>query len=152
MTQPIKLESLRELVHAGSVRVATILGQKGGYAVVANIGLQQRALGNKAGEVRMFSTTDTAVKVLRELGVQQFHVDVSQYEPGSLRPGRPDAARKMKQAAEVLAHDRWFRQEVQNTLDAIERGDEELLDSDAMWGELAGEAKQMDAAKRAGRA
>lgn len=152
MTQPIKLETLRELVHAGSVRAATILGQKGGYAVVANIGLQQRPLGNKAGEVRMFSTTDTAVKVLREIGVVQFAVDVSQYEPGNLRPSRPDVKQHYKQAAAAVAHDRWFRQEVERTLDAIQRGDEKLLDSDEMWNELTRDAKRMDAARRAGKA
>ena len=63
MLQPIKLESLRELVAAGSIKSVTILGQKGGYAVVASIGMQQRTLGTKFGEVRMFGSTDTAVKV-----------------------------------------------------------------------------------------
>lgn len=148
MAHPIKMETLRELVTAGSVRSATIMGQKGGYAVLASVGMQQRPLGTKYGKVRMFSTTDTAVKALREIGVQQFQVDVSHYEPGSLRPGRPDTVKRFKEAADVLEHDRWFRDQVQRTKAAIEAGTEPLIDSDTMWAELIAEAKRMDAARR----
>jgi hypothetical protein len=150
MSQPIKLEALRELVQAGTVKAATILGQKGGYAVVANIGMAQRPLGTKAGEVRMFSTTDTAVKVLRELGVVQFHLDVSQYEPGSLRPGRPDTTNQAKHAAQALAHDSWFRGEVERTLTALKNG-AKTIDSDTMWRGLTDDAKRINEKRHAGK-
>ncbi|EQD50270.1 hypothetical protein B2A_07363, partial [mine drainage metagenome] len=109
---PIKLESLRGLVDAGTVKSATILGREGGYTVMAKVGTQQRPLGTKFGEVRMFASTDTAVKTLREAGLSMFNLDVSEYVPGRLRAARPDVTRKAKQASAALAHDHWFREQV----------------------------------------
>ncbi|BBD80761.1 hypothetical protein [Aerosticca soli] len=149
MTRPIKIETLRELVSAGSVQSATIMGQKGGYAVLVDVGMQQRPLGTKYGKARMFATTDTAVKALREIGMQRFKVDVTHYEPGSLRPGRPDTTRRAKEAAHRLEHDRWFRDQVQRTKAAIEAGTEPLIDGDTLWAELTAEAERMDATRRA---
>jgi hypothetical protein len=147
MLQPIKLESLRELVAAGSIKSATILGQKGGYAVVASIGMQQRPLGTKFGEVRMFGSTDTAVKVLRELGLSHFNLDVSNYEEGRLRAARPDVTAKAKNAATAVAHDRWFREQVTEAIAKDARGETTWHDHDAMWDELEAQAARLVAAK-----
>lgn len=147
MLQPIKLESLRELVAAGSIKSATILGQKGGYAVVASIGMQQRPLGTKFGDVRMFGSTDTAVKVLRELGLSQFNLDVSNYEEGRLRAARPDVTAKAKNAAAAVAHDRWFREQVTEAIAKDERGEAIWHDHDAMWDELEAHAAALVVAK-----
>jgi len=147
MLQPIKLESLRELVAAGSIKSVTILGQKGGYAVVASIGMQQRTLGTKFGEVRMFGSTDTAVKVLRELGLSQFNLDVSNYEGGRLRAARPDVTAKAKNAAAAVAHDRWFREQVTAAIAKDKRGEATWHDHDAMWDELEGQTAQLVAAR-----
>lgn len=147
MLQPIKLESLRELVAAGSVKSATILGQKGGYAVLASIGMQQRPLGTKFGEVRMFGSTDTAVKVMREIGVYQFSVDVTHFEAGRLRAARPDVTEKAKNAATALAHDRWFREQVTAAIDKDKRGEAIWHEHDAMWDELEAQAVELVAAK-----
>ena len=149
MLQPIKLESLRELVAAGSIKSATILGQKGGYAVVASIGMQQRPLGTKFGEVRMFGSTDTAVKVLRELGLSQFNLDVSNYEEGRLRAARPDVTAKAKNAAAALAHDRWFRGQVQEALDKEARGEAEWIEHDVLWDGLEAYARDLVAQRDA---
>ncbi|MGH8190194.1 MAG: hypothetical protein ACREP2_01950 [Rhodanobacteraceae bacterium] len=148
MLQPIKLESLRELVAAGSVTSATILGQKGGYAVLASIGVQQRPLGTKLGEVRMFGSTDTAVKVMRDLGVYQFNVDVTHFEAGRLRAARPDVTEKAKSAATALAYDRWFRKQVSAAVDKDKRGETVWHDHDAIWDELEAQAAELVAAKQ----
>lgn len=148
MPQPIKLESLRELVAAGAVTSATILGQKGGYAVMASIGMQQRPLGTKLGEVRMFGSTDTAVKVMRDLGVYQFKVDVTHFEAGRLRAARPDVAEKAKSAATALAYDRWFRGQVSAALDKDQRGETVWHEHDAMWDELEAQAAERVASKK----
>jgi hypothetical protein len=140
MLQPIKLESLRELVSAGSVKSATILGQKGGYAVVASVGMHQRPLGTKFGDVRMFGSTDTAVKVLRDLGLFIFHLDVSNYEEGRLRAARPDVTLKAKEASQAVAHDRWFRDQVQPVMDKVEAGTAVLHDHDEVWNRMEAHA------------
>lgn len=147
MLQPIKLESLRELVAAGSLTSATILGQKGGYAIVASIGMQQRPLGTKFGEVRMFGSADTAVKVLRELGLSQFNLDVSNYQEGRLRAARPDVTAKARNAAAAVAHDRWFREQVTEAIAKDERGEATWHDHDAMWDELETQATALVAAR-----
>lgn len=123
MSHIIKLDSLRELVDAGGVTSATILGQKGGYAVVACIGMRERPLGTRQGDVRMFGRLDTAAKTLRDLGLVQFRVDVTHYEEGSLRAPRPDTKQRAGAAAEALAHDRWFREQVEATQAKIARGE-----------------------------
>ena len=147
MTQPIKPESFRDLVSSGAVKSATILGQKGGYAVLASVGMQQRALGTRSGGVRMFSTADTALKLLRDLGVYHANLDMTHYEAGSLRPGRPDITKKNREANAALEHDRWFREQVRGTLDAIEAGTEPLTDSETMWARLRAKARALDVGK-----
>lgn len=143
MSEPLKPESFRELVKSGVVTSATILGQKGGYAVLASIGMQQRPLGTRSGEVRMFSTADTAIKLLRELGIYHADLDVTHYEAGSLRPGRPDTAEKNRAANAALEHDRWFRAQVQEALDKMENGTAEFIDHDTMWDELEAYAREL---------
>ncbi len=145
MSQPIKPESFRELVTSGAVKSATILGRKGGYALLASIGMQQRPLGTRSGDVRMFSTADTALKLLRELGVYHANVDVTQYEAGSLRPPRPDTAQKNRAANAALEHDKWFRAQVREARDGLKDGTVELVDSEAMWGRLRAKARELDA-------
>jgi len=140
MLRPIKLESLRELVAAGSVKSATILGQKGGYAVMARVGTQQRPLGTKLGDVRMFGSADTAVKVMRELGLSLFNLDVSNYEEGRLRAARPDVTQKAKEASAAVAHDRWFRDQVQTVKDKLDAGMTDLHNHAAVWNRLEAHA------------
>lgn len=147
MTQPIKPESFRDLVSSGVVTSVQIAGRKGGYAVLADIGRQRRPLGTRQGEVRMFSTADTALKLLHDLGMYHAQVDTSKYEEGRLRPARPDIARKSREARAALEHDRWFRAQVRGTLDAIEAGTEPLLDSETAWADLRVKARALDVGK-----
>jgi hypothetical protein len=137
---PIKLEMLRELVDAGSVNAATIVGQTGGYAVVAKVGLQQRPLATKQGQVKMFANADTAIRTLRELGVFHTSVDSSNWHEGRLRSARPDVTQKAKAANTALAHDRWFRDQVNNVKDEIEVGTVTLIGHDALWDGLEAHA------------
>lgn len=149
MMQPIKPESFRDLVSSGAVKSATILGQKGGYAVLASVGMQQRPLGTRTGAVRMFSTADTALKLLRELGVYHAQLDMTHYEAGSLRPARPDIARKNREANAALEHDRWFRDQVESTKAKIERGEMRLIPHDEFWDGIEAYARELVAKRDA---
>ncbi|MET0616606.1 MAG: hypothetical protein ABWZ54_02470 [Luteibacter sp.] len=152
MAQPIKLESLRELVSTGAVKTATILGQKGGYAVLADTGLHERVLTNKTGQVKMFATTDTAVKELARVGLSSFVVDISQYEKGRLRAPRTDVIDRARRAAAALEHDTWFRAQVEEALLAERQGTASWHSQDDVWAavmEAAG--RKASQAKPAGR-
>lgn len=87
---PIRIEALRELIAAGSVRSVTLLGQRGGWAVTVRVGLAERVLANRQGDPRLFATLDASGRALRALGVAEFAVDAVAFEAGRLRPARPD--------------------------------------------------------------
>ena len=108
----VKLALLRELVEAGSVRSAAIIGLPGGYAVQVRYGMSDRALAARTGEVRVFAKIDAAAKTLRGLGVVKAELDLSGYSPGSLlSKRRPDRAQALKDAHKAL-HDKSFRDPV----------------------------------------
>lgn len=145
MTAQIKPELFKELATTGALRSATILGQKGGFALEADVGRERRLLGKRDGQVRLFSTADTAMKLLRDLGILLAKVDMTHYEAGSLRPARPDIARKSREAHGALEHDKWFRDQVRAARDGLKDGTVELVDSEAMWGRLRARARELDA-------
>ncbi|WP_213949898.1 hypothetical protein [Luteibacter sp. dw_328] len=136
MAEPIKLENLRDLISMGAVKTATILGQKGGFAVLASTGLQERILANKVGQVKMFATTDTAVKELARLGLSSFLVDISHYEKGLLRAPRTDVTERAKRAAAALEHEQWFRAQVDEAIQQEESGVATLHAHDDVWAEV----------------
>lgn len=112
----VKIETLRELIAAGSVRSATLLGQRGGYAVLVCVGTQERVLANRAGAARLYARLDTAAKDLREMGLTEFGVNVVNFESGRLRPARPDRAAQLRRAHAAAAHDTWFRVQIDQSL------------------------------------
>ncbi|WP_052191457.1 hypothetical protein [Luteibacter sp. 9133] len=122
MPHPIKLDALRDLVSSGAVKTATILGEKGGFTVHADAGSSERVLTNRAGQVKMFATTDTAVRELARAGLSSFLVDISQYQKGLLRAPRTDVSDRAKRASEALEHERWFRAKVDEALQQEEQG------------------------------
>jgi len=110
----VKLATLRELVEAGSVRSASIIGLPGGYAIQVRFGLSDRALAARTGDVRIFSKIDGAAKTLRSLGVVKAELDTSGYSPGSvLSKRRPDRTQALKDAHKSALHDKWFRSQVE---------------------------------------
>lgn len=141
----VKIETLRELIAAGAVRSATLLGQRGGYAVLVRAGMAERYLANKAGTVKLYARLDTAAKDLRELGLAEFGVNVVNFEPGRLRPARPDRVTGLKRAHQLAAHDAWFREQVQQTLAKVERGEGALLSHDEVITRLRAHAAERDA-------
>jgi hypothetical protein len=136
VAEPIKLENLRDLISMGAVKTATIRGQKGGFAVLAKAGVTERILANKVGQVRMFATTDTAVKELARLGLSLFVVDITQYEKGLLRAPRTDVTERARRAAAALEHEQWFRAQVDEALQQEESGVATLHGHDDVWAEV----------------
>ena len=111
--------TLEHLVEAGAVRGASIVGQPGGWGVVIQYGMTERALAAKRGAVRIFRKFETLVGYLKGIGIASYQVDASQFDPVALKTGRTrtDAAERMKSAHAAAAYVDWLTKEVQEALD-----------------------------------
>ncbi|HRF83065.1 MAG: hypothetical protein LCH59_05175 [Proteobacteria bacterium] len=101
MPDLVKLATARELVDAGAVTQAEVIGQPGGWAVQLQTHNQARVLATKGNEPRRFGTFESALKVLRELGVRldMLRVDAARWDAPSAAGTRqrPDRSAAMKQ-------------------------------------------------------
>jgi hypothetical protein len=96
MGESILLNEFRNLVEAGHITAAVLVGQKGGYRIVVQHESNNRVLCSARGPVRVFASLDTAVPYLKGLGLSEFIVNASQFVPGRLRSPRPDRSEAMK--------------------------------------------------------
>ena len=134
----VKFAMLRELVEAGSVRSAAIVGLPGGYAVQVRYGMSDRALAARTGDVRIFSKIDGAAKTLRSLGVVKAELDTSGYSPVSvLSKRRPDRTRALKDAHTSALHDKWFRSQVELAVTEADSPNAVWHEHDALFDALA---------------
>lgn len=112
--------TLARLVEAGAVRGATVVGQPGGWGVVVQYGMTERALAAKRGAVRIWKRFETLVAYLKEMGLAKYQVDAVNYTPEALKEStakRPDAADRLKRAHEAAAYKGWLAAEVQAAID-----------------------------------
>ncbi len=122
---PVKLAEVRQLVDAGALSGANteVIGVKGGYTVrfMLRQGKVARVLATKEGELRVFSTADSALRQLRAIAVSLGNVVVrsSTYQPATLRPGRDDRRQAMQQAND---YGRWLKAETDATLARVASG------------------------------
>jgi hypothetical protein len=126
--ETIDHSTLAELVKAGAVRGAHVVGQPGGWSLRVKYGVAERALAaQRSRQVRVFRRMDTLVSYLKAVGIERFDVDAAEYESaGGTSHTRPDRAEAMRRTHEAAAHDRWFREQVE---DAIK----EANDSKTEW-------------------
>lgn len=124
-TVPVKLAEVRQLVDAGALSDANteVIGVKGGYTVrfMLRQGKVARVLATKEGDLRVFSTADSALRQLRAIAVSLGNVVVrsSTYQPAALRPGRDDRRQAMQQAND---YGRWLKAETDATLARVASG------------------------------
>ncbi len=122
---PVKLAEVRQLVDAGALSDANteVIGVKGGYTVRFKLrrGKAARVLATKQGELRVFSTADSALRQLRAVAMSLGNVVVrsSTYQPAALRPGREDRRQAMQQAND---YGRWLKAETDATLARVAGG------------------------------
>jgi hypothetical protein len=107
-------KAVQSLVEARAIRGATVLGQKGGWAVLVRYGALERAVAAQRAQIpRLFRNLTSAAAFVRDgLGLARFDVDARQHEPDTGARRRPDQAARMKARHEAAAHDAWFRAEV----------------------------------------
>jgi len=118
-TDTIDHVTLERLVEANAVRGASIIGQPGGWGIVIQYGVTERALAAKRGAMRVFRKFETLVAYLKKIGIVTYQVDASDFDSGLLKTvhQRLDASERMKNAHQAAAYDKWFHAQVQEALD-----------------------------------
>jgi hypothetical protein len=135
-TSTIDHATLAGRVAAGAIRGARIVGRAGGWGIVVKDGRAARTLAARRGSARLFRRFETLVGYLKQIGLDRYEVDASGYVPGTPARQRPDSAKRLAQAHAAAEHDRWFRAQVQGTLDGIRQGRIGVVSSeehDARW-------------------
>jgi hypothetical protein len=118
-TEIIDHSALVRLVENGSVSGTIIVAKPGGWSVEIRQGSRKCALtAQRSGQVRLFKRLETLVTYLQGLGISQFNVDASGYDPLQLKTyARPDRSEALKQAHEAAAYEEWFKRQVQISID-----------------------------------
>ena len=121
--------TLEHLVEAGAVRGANIVGQPGGWGVVVQYGMTERALAAKRGAVRIFRKFETLVGYLKDIGIVKYQVDASQYDPVALQAERTrsDASKRLKDAHEASAYRNWLEGKVSASKAGLEDGSNKAI-------------------------
>lgn len=115
--ETIDHSTLSKLIEAGSIRDAEVIGQPGGWSVVVNYGMSQRALAARRGQVRLFRNFETLAEYLKGMGYVKLTVNTADFDrtlPKSRT--RPDAAEHLRQAHQAAMYDKWFRGQVGQAL------------------------------------
>lgn len=118
MPETIDQGMLEKLVESHSVRGASVVAQTGGWGVVIQYGTKEGALAVRRGNVRLWSKLETLVSFLSRMGIDHFKVDASGYD-ASVKPARTrrDSSERLRETHEAAAYDKWFREQVQESLD-----------------------------------
>jgi hypothetical protein len=119
MAETIDHSTLARLAEAGAVKGAHIVGHSGGWSVLVKSGKTERSLAaQRSRRVRLFRRLETLVAYLKDMGIARFEVDAANYDPNpATATRRPDRAEALKRAHEAAAHDVWFREQVQASID-----------------------------------
>ncbi len=113
VTETIDHATLAELVEAGALRGAHVVGQPGGWSLRVKYGAAERSLAaQRSRQVRVFRRMETLVSYLKDIGIERFDVDAADYEAEGGK-SRPDRAEAMRRTHEAAAHDKWFREQVE---------------------------------------
>ncbi|MFY8082145.1 MAG: hypothetical protein ACOVN7_00240 [Rubrivivax sp.] len=114
--------TLRRLVAAGANVGAEVVGSGRSWGIVINYGRSSQTLAATRGRPKTFRQFETLTGYLKALGIVEYRVNAAAFEPGGTRKEAPDrrsvtASVRMKRAHEAAAHDAWFREQVQASID-----------------------------------
>lgn len=154
MNQTIDTATARRMAEAGAIRGVAIIGQPGGWSVMLKVGMTEKPLGGqRTDRPRTWRSLDTLTQYLRE----DLHIvrvdglDATHYGAGDVaRPGRPDAAARMKRAHEAAAHDAWFKAEVEQALKEADDPATQWVSHEAVMTKLAKRRAKYTKAIKAG--
>lgn len=114
--------TLRRLVNAGANVDAEVVGAAGGWGVVINFGRARQTLTVTRGKPRTFRLFETLAGYLKDLGITEVSVNTAGFQPGARASDPADkrsaaASARMTRAHQAAAHDAWFREQVQASID-----------------------------------
>ncbi len=146
--------TLRRLVDAGAHVGVEVVGGVGGWGVVINYGRASQTLAATRGTPRTWRQFETLAGYLKELGIVEYRVNTAEFEPGAAA-ARPDdkrramASERMKHAHQAAAHDTWFRQQVQASIDDPRASVDDEVAKQQFAAKRAALAKRAGAGKKA---
>ena len=114
--------TLRRLVDAGAHVGAEVVGGAGGWGVVISYGRASQTLAATRGAPRTWRQFETLANYLKELGIVEYRVNTAKFAPDAA-VAKPDdkrsatASERMKRTHQAAAHDTWFREQVQASID-----------------------------------
>ncbi|MDC8773447.1 antitoxin PaaA2 family protein [Roseateles albus] len=112
--------TLQRLVSAGASVGAEVNGCAGGWEVVINYGSAKQPLVATRGKPRKFRNFTTLATYLRTLSITEFKVNSAEFDPEAKDdkdPRRLVAAERLKAAHAAADYDKWFRAQVQASID-----------------------------------
>jgi hypothetical protein len=146
--------TLRRLVDAGAHVGAEVVGGVGGWGVVINYGRASQTLAGTRGNPRIWRQFETLAGYLKELGIVEVRVNTAEFGPAAAGARLNDkrsvmASERMKHAHQVAAHDTWFRQQVQASIDDPRPSVDDEVAKQQFAAKRAALAKRAGAAKKA---
>lgn len=136
--QHYTLDQLRALSESGGVIGVTLRGSGGSFYIEAETPRGEAVLvPQRSKSPRRFPDPRKALALLRELGIREARIDARDWQPEQLaleKSARPDRKEQMKGVNEALAHDRWFREQVEAGLKDMREG--RVYDADDIFAEL----------------
>ncbi len=143
--------TLAELVEAGALRGAHVVGQPGGWSLRVKYGAAERALAaQRSRQVRVFRRIETLVSYLKDVGIEHFDVDAADYEAEGGRT-RPDRAEAMRRAHEAAGHDKWFREQVEEAIKEADDPNTEWVPHEVVKQDMARQRAELLARIKGGR-
>lgn len=143
--------TLSELIQAGTVTAAEVVGRADGWCVIVRHGRKRRTLASQRKHgARTFRRLETLVAYLKNMGIERFAVDAARYgEPALTAPKRSDVSARMKQTHEAGAYDQWFRAEVERAIAVADDPRTAWVSNDQVKAEFA--RRRAELRKRAGK-
>lgn len=94
----INHNALTHLVEAGAVSLANAKAMGDTWALTVLVGDTNKVvMAKNSGKPRVWRKLDTLAKYLKDLGMDNFTIDVSDYDPSQKSLRRPDSANTLKQ-------------------------------------------------------
>lgn len=115
------LEQLRATASAGGVVGVTLKGQGSGFfiEIATRSGQDAFLVKARSTEPRRFGSPNSALIVLRDLGIAIAQIDATNWNPDQkeVTQNRDSRAQAMRQAHEAAAYNRWLAGEIQASID-----------------------------------
>ena len=115
------LEQLRATASAGGVVGVTLKGQGSGFfiEIATRSGQDAFLVKARSTEPRRFGSPNSALIVLRDLGIAIAQIDATNWNPDQkeVTQNRDSRAQAMRQAHEAAAYNQWLAGEIQVSID-----------------------------------